>query len=170
MAESTFHARSYSLFAVQEELRQLRELGQACAKVLKCCCGALDAAAGTAFAAQNAEIEASGATLMRSLLHTGAASAAEEVRQRVWGRRAAELLPRMEYVLRRAGAWVVYALADAGSSASGGSGGLVCPLAAVEREAAGLACAQPGCAAAQAVVDGSRLRCRRCGTRYCMWE
>ena len=148
----------------------LRDTGQECAKAVKCACAALDSAAGTAFAAQNAEIEASGAALMRSLLGAGAAGAAEAARQHVWGRRAAELLPRMEYVLRRAGAWVV--CAPAGASGGGGGGGSkewqpLCPLAAVEREAAGLGCARPGCGAAQVAAEGPRLRCRSCGTRYC---
>ena len=158
-----------SLRAVQEELRQLRERGQACAKALKCCCAALDGAAGTGFAAQDAEIEASAAALMRGLLAAGGAGAAEQARQHVWGRRAAELLPRMEYVLRRSRAWLVRTLAKGGSTrCSGEEWRPLCPLAAVEREAAGLACARPGCAAVQAAASGApRLRCRGCGTRYC---
>ena len=155
---------------MQEVLRQLREAGQDCARGLKLCCAALDGAAGTAFAAQDAEIEASGAALLRSLLTAGAAGAAEQARQHVWGRRAAELLPRMEYVLRRAAAWVVCAPAGGGSAGGGRAGQEwrpLCPLAPVERETGGLACARPGCAAAQAAVEGPRLRCRGCGTRYC---
>ena len=156
---------------MQDGLQLLRITGQDCAKALKFCCAALDSAAGTDFAAQDAEIEASGAALMRSLLTAGAAGAAEQARQHVWARRVAELLPRMEYVLRRAKAWVVCVPAGAAGSEGGGSAGqeqrALCPLAAVEREAAGLACARPGCAAAQAAVEGPRLRCRGCGTRYC---
>ena len=137
-------------------LAELRGLSSTFGRALKRCCAALDAMAGTSFAAEDAQIEADGAALMRSLLASGAAGAADATRQHVWGRRASELLPRIAYVVQRAGAWNVCAPAQpsrrgGGTGAGGeGSGGgrewrVLCPLAAVERDACCAGCTRPGC-------------------------
>lgn len=115
---------------LQEETRQLRELNQTSGQALKLCCAALDNIAGTHFSAQEAEIKASGRALMRELLQTGAAGAANAVRRHVWRRRAAELLPRMEFAVQQGGQWVVCG-PGAENSSSGGLRAL-CPLAAME--------------------------------------
>ena len=150
---------------------ELRGLSTTFGQALKRCCAALDAIAGTSFAAQEAEIEADGAVVMRLLLAGGAACAADATRQHVWERRASELLPRMAYVVRRAGAWNVCAPAcGTGSSGGGGMGQhwrVLCPLAALERDARCQGCTRPGCAALPP-AGGLQRRCRGCKiVRYC---
>ena len=149
---------------------ELRGLSSTFGQALKRCCAALDAIAGTSFAAQDAEIEADGAALMRGLLASGAAGAADATRQHMWGRRASELLPRMAYVVRRAGAWNVCAPAHTDSGGSAGSSGsgsgsqqwrILCPLAAVERDSSCPGCTRPGCAALPP-PEGLQRRCKGC--------
>ena len=157
---------------------ELRGLSSTFGQALKRCCAALDAIAGTGFASQEAEIEADGAALMRSLLASGAAGAADATRQHVWGRRASELLPRMAYVVRRAGAWDVCAPShpDSGSSdggSGGGSGGqqwrVLCPLAAVERDSWCPGCTRPGCAS-MPPAGGLQRQCKGCEfVTYCRY-
>lgn len=148
----------------------LRDLAKTSSEVLKRCCGTLDSISGTRFAAQEAEIEGSGRALMRELLQSGAAGAADEVRQHVWLRRAAELLLRMELALRRAGQWVVCTpCVDGNGGGDGGAWRALCPYAAMVRNASGLACTRPGCAALPAEA-GPHLRCKGCTfARYCWW-
>lgn len=108
---------------------------------------------------------------MRGLLESGTPGATVVVRQQMWSRRAAELLPRMEFAVRQAGQWVVCARSPSAEGTGGGSDDwrALCPLAAVERDASELLCTRPGCVALPADA-GPRLRCRGCGlARYCWW-